>query len=57
MFARRVDETYNRGRFRADEEREITAEVESGQDRFMPAARKDLVRIEELALTLEQKYR
>src|SRR6476660_8475538 len=39
MFARRVDETYDRGRFRADEEREITEEVDGGQDRFMPAVR------------------
>ena len=41
---RRVGETYDRGRFRADEEREITARIECGQDRFAQPAKKGLSR-------------
>src|SRR5262245_20496085 len=38
---RRVGETYNRGRFRADEERKSTATLEWGQDRFARPLRKN----------------
>ena len=46
---RRVGETHNRGRFRADEERESTWVVQGGQDRFVPARMKEIRANETLA--------